>query len=184
MRVHHGLQKPSSTHPASFKSARQGKWFWALGVTRTFLIPQLTKEPLPALVGRSNTTPSRYSESSSTRMWWGLSRGLSSPKTAQESKEKCKYNCSATPSLSGPAHHGLRSEVGKSYSVLCIPSKTSKSSGRGSQQPRPDTTESLPANCRSSCFGKKDFLKYLFGREGGYVNPAFLLNLSFSSSPF
>jgi hypothetical protein len=45
----------------------------------TFHIPQLTKEPFPGLLGRSRTTPSRYSHSSSFLMWWGLSRGLSKP---------------------------------------------------------------------------------------------------------
>lgn len=35
----------------------------------TFLIPQLTNEPFPGLVGLSRTIPSRYSDSSSILMW-------------------------------------------------------------------------------------------------------------------
>lgn len=86
--AHCSLQKLSSADPACCKSARETREvvLASVGNRHTFLIPQLTKEPLPGLVGRSSTTPSRYSESSSIRMWWGLSRGLSSPRTAQ-SKE-------------------------------------------------------------------------------------------------
>lgn len=45
----------------------------------TFLIPQFTSEPCPCLVGLSRTIPSRYSDSSSVLMWWGLSNGFSKP---------------------------------------------------------------------------------------------------------
>lgn len=96
----------------------------SVGNRHTFLIPQLTKEPLPGFAGRSSTMPSRYSESSSIRMWWGLSRGLSSPRT--QSKEVLGGNhscrCSPAPSLSGPAL-----KWGK---VLAVPHPVSQSSGR------------------------------------------------------
>lgn len=108
--AHGSLQKPSSAHPACFKSARETREIVvaSVGNRHTFLIPQLTKEPLPGFVGRSSTTPSRYSESSSTRMWWGLSRGLSSPRTAQSKemlrgKHRYRCRCCHAPSLSGPA---------------------------------------------------------------------------------
>lgn len=126
--AHCSLQKPSSAHPAFFKPARETREvvLASVGNRHTFLIPQLTKEPLPGFAGRSSTMPSRYSESSSIRMWWGLSRGLSSPRT--QSKEvlggnpSCRCWCSPALSLSGPAL-----KWGK---VLAVPHTTSQRSGR------------------------------------------------------
>lgn len=62
-------------------------WWWSVYQANfnlqqqklTFLIPQFTSEPWPCLVGLSRTTPSRYSDSSSVLMWWGLSNGFSNP---------------------------------------------------------------------------------------------------------
>lgn len=127
--THCSLQKPSSARPACFKSARETREIVLASVANrhTFLIPQFTKEPLPGFVGRSSTTPSRYCESSSTRMWWGLSRGLSSPGTAQSKevlrgKHSCRCRCSPAPSLSHP--------VLKWRKVLAGSHATSQSSGR------------------------------------------------------
>lgn len=59
--------------------------------TLTFLIPQLTSEPRPCLVGLSRTTPSRYSASSSVLMWWGLSNGFSNPFKERWKKQLCYF---------------------------------------------------------------------------------------------
>lgn len=125
--AHCSLQEPSSTHPACFKSARDTREvvLAPVGNRHTFLIPQLTKEPLPGFAGRSSTTPSLYSKSSSTRMWWGLSRGFSSPRTAGSKevlggKHSWRCRCPPAPSLS----------VLKWGRVLAVPHTTTESSGR------------------------------------------------------
>lgn len=111
---------PSETqqHPPCLLQIHQSNRGGRLGSdSRTLLIPQLTKEPLPGFVGRSSTTPSRYSESSSTRMWWGLSRGLRSPRMKAAAKERTPSAGTpvppgaAAPSLSGLAHHSASSAL-------------------------------------------------------------------------
>lgn len=164
-----------STQPAHFKSARETREvvLAPVGNRHTFLIPQLTKEPLPGFVGRSSTTPSRYSKSSSTRMWWGLSRGLSNPRTAQSNevlgeKHSCRCRYSPAPSLSGPA---LR--WGK---VLAVPHTMSDSSGKK------ETTASYLQTADPHVLEKRISSNTCHQREVKYEK-VFLRNLDLNSSP-